>query len=142
MSKHFSQRFRVKWSDVDPNMHLRANVYLDFADNVRFSYLGEMGFPPAYFQKNKMGPILFNLNASYRKEIRLNEKVEVNVKLDYLSEDGRKFGISHDVINEAGELACVVKVEGAMMDLVKRKVMVPPPDMLAAMKAMNAYEGN
>ena len=141
MSQYYSQTFHVKWSDVDPNMHLRGTVYLDYADNVRFSYLISKGLTPEVFKQLQIGPIIFQVTAKYLKEVHLNEILRVNVKLDYLSEDKRKFGISHDIFNAQDEVVCKVKVDGAFMGLVKRKVIVPPTKVSQALEEMNNYSG-
>lgn len=140
MSQYFSQKYTVKWSDVDPNNHLRGSVYLDYADHTRVAFLDSQGITMRLMAAKQIGPILFNSSMSYRKEIYMNETITVNCKLDYVSADNRKFGISHEVFNQKGELSCIIKIEGAWLDLKHRKVAVPPSEIAEVMKKMNQVE--
>jgi acyl-CoA thioester hydrolase len=136
-ASNFSQQFTVKWSDCDPNRHLRGTVYLDYADHTRFAYLQYMGITNEKMKELHVGPVIFNVSASYKKEAHLMEVLTVHCKLEYMSEDGRKWAITHEITNEKAEIVCVVKAEGAWLDLINRKITIPPIIFKEALKAMN-----
>lgn len=50
MSEVYFLEFHVRWSDLDPNMHLRHTAYNDMCAATRFSYLESLGFTMAKFQ--------------------------------------------------------------------------------------------
>ena len=62
---YHSATFTVKWSDVDPNKHLRGAVYMDYADHARISFLLENGITNEFLNQLGFGPVLFNANIEY-----------------------------------------------------------------------------
>ncbi|MEM7645593.1 MAG: acyl-CoA thioesterase [Pseudomonadota bacterium] len=127
MSDVFFQEFHVRWSDLDPNFHMRHTAYLDLCAATRFAYLETLGFDGPTFAKLRMGPIIFNENISYLKEVLPGDQVKVNVRMSALSEDGRKWEMKQEIFRVSdGELSAVLIISGAWFDLVKRKVSLPP----------------
>ena len=122
----YQVEFNTKWSDFDPNRHMRHTAYNDYAAEVRIRYFSHAGFPVDAIAKDKIGPILFTEYTSFRKEIKSGEKIVVNVKLQGLSEDKGRWKLRHEVINEAGKVAAIIEVYGAWIDLEKRKLAVLP----------------
>jgi acyl-CoA thioester hydrolase len=122
----FKVLFATKWSDFDPNRHMRHTAYNEYAAEVRIRYFAEQNFSIEEFTKYNIGPILFTEETSFRKEIHLGENISVNIKLSGLSANNERWKITHEVFNEAGKLSAVIKVYGAWMDLTKRKLTFPP----------------
>lgn len=122
----FQVNFATKWSDFDPNRHMRHTAYNDYAAEVRVRYFAEYNFSIDEFTKHNLGPILFTEETSFRKEIHLGENITVNIKLQGISEKNERWKIVHEVFNEAGQLSAIIKVYGAWIDLTKRKLRVPP----------------
>jgi acyl-CoA thioester hydrolase len=122
----FKVTFPTKWSDFDPNRHMRHTAYNEYAAEVRIRYFAEHHFSIEEFTKHNIGPILFTEETSFRKEIHIGEDISVNIKLSGLSENNERWKIIHEVFNEVGELSAVIKVYGAWIDLTKRKLTVPP----------------
>ena len=121
----FKKKLQLRWSDMDPNFHLRHSVYYDFAASLRTEYLIAHGITPQLMLKEHFGPILFREEAIFKKEIRLGDELYMDVKASKLSEDYSRFGMQHQIWR--GEDICaIINVEGAFMDTVKRKLTVPP----------------
>ena len=122
----FKVTFHTKWSDFDPNRHMRHTAYNDYAAEVRVRYFRDQNFSIEEFTKHNLGPILFTEETSFRKEIHLGENISVDFKLSGLSKNGERWKITHQVFNETGELSAIIKVYGAWIDLTKRKLTTPP----------------
>ena len=122
----FKVKFATKWSDFDPNRHMRHTAYNEYAAEVRIRYFSEHNFSIQEFTKHNVGPILFTEETSFRKEIHLGENITVNLKLQGLSENNERWKLIHEVYNEAGKLSAIIKVYGAWIDLTKRKLRIPP----------------
>lgn len=122
----FQVTFATKWSDFDPNRHMRHTAYNDYAAEIRVRYFAKYNFSIDEFTKHNLGPILFTEETSFRKEIHLGEDITVNLKLQGLSENNERWKIVHEVFNKAGQLSAIIKVYGAWIDLTKRKLRVPP----------------
>lgn len=127
----FTVSFSTKWSDFDPNRHMRHTAYNDYAAEVRVRYFAKYNFSIDEFIKHNLGPILFKEETSFRKEIHIGENITVNLKLQGLSENNERWKIVHEVFNEAGKLSAIIKVYGAWVDLTKRKLRIPPKETKA-----------
>jgi len=122
----FDVEFNTKWSDFDPNRHMRHTAYNDYAAEVRIRYFAEAGFPVDEIATDGIGPVLFTEFTSFRKEIHTGEKIVANVKLQGLSADKGKWKLRHEILNEAGEISAIIEVYGAWIDLNKRKLTLLP----------------
>ncbi|SDS31457.1 acyl-CoA thioester hydrolase [Polaribacter sp. KT25b] len=120
--------FATKWSDFDPNRHMRHTAYNEYAAEVRVRYFKEQNFSIDEFTKLNIGPILFTEETSFRKEIHIGENISVNIKISGLSKNNERWKIVHEVFNEAGKLSAVIKVYGAWIDLNTRKLTTPPKE--------------
>lgn len=124
----YTIKFATKWSDFDPNRHMRHTAYNDYAAEVRVRYFAAQNFSIEEFTKHNIGPILFTEETSFRKEVHLGEDITVNLKIIGLSENNERWKIEHEVFNAEGKLSAVIKVYGAWIDLEKRKLTVPPKE--------------
>jgi len=138
----FSIKFNVKWSDVDPNMHLRHSVYMDFSDQTRIKYFDSKGVSFLDFRELQIGPILFSTTNQFYKEVLLNERVTVNCKLSEVSPDFRKWTIIHEIFKENSDLAAVITANGAWLDLRLRKIIAPPQNIIKTLNEMERVEGS
>ncbi len=127
MSEVFNQEFHIRWADLDPNGHMRHSAYADLCATTRFDYLDSLGFTMKKFNELRIGPIIFNENIHYLSEVLPGDSVVVNIKVNGLSEDGRKWKMFHQVMKKSdGKVAATIEISGAWFDLVKRKVTFPP----------------
>ena len=76
---NFSTEVQVRWSDLDPNFHLRHSVYYDWGAYCRVSFLNELGLTDKVMQDLLIGPILLREECVFRKEVRLNDKVTIDL---------------------------------------------------------------
>ena len=136
----FQVEFNTKWSDFDPNRHMRHTAYNDYAAEARIRYFSFAGHPVDALAKDQIGPILFEEHTSFRKEIHTGESVTVTCQLLGLSEDQRKWKIRHQILNSNGQLSAVIEVFGAWIDLQKRKLTTLPDRYSDLFDAMERTE--
>jgi len=136
MSGIYSKTFTVRWSDLDPNGHMRHSAYADYGAQARVGFLAEQGFGLTQFTKMRMGPILFKENLQYLREVRFNETIQVTCEATGVSPNRKHWRIRHRILRPDGELACIIDCQGAWFDLVNRKVIAAPPELEAAMSKM------
>lgn len=122
----FTVNFVTRWADFDANVHMRHTAYNDYAAEVRLRYFKANDITKINFGREKIGPILFEENTKFLKEIHLGENITANMKIMGLSNKGERWKIQHEIFNEAGVLAAVIVVYGAWLDLEKRKLAIPP----------------
>jgi len=89
-------------------------------------YFNKFGITIRDFAKENVGPILFEENTKFLKEIHMGEDISVNLKILGLSKNGERWKIQHEVLNAKGNLSAIITVYGAWLDTIKRKLTTPP----------------
>jgi acyl-CoA thioester hydrolase len=101
-------------------------VYYDFAAAMRVSILVNQGLTTARMEELQIGPILFREEAIFKREILLEDKLTIDAQITRSTEDFGRFSIRHQIKKEDGTVAAVINVDIAWIDLIKRKLTVPP----------------
>ncbi|OGX81308.1 thioesterase family protein [Hymenobacter glacialis] len=133
--------YRTRWADMDPNGHMRHSAYADYAADQRVVLLAKWGYGVARFAELRLGPILFREETKYLKEISIGEEIQVDGRLASAAADGSRWTIVHTIYKADGRVAATVTVDGAWLDLDRRKLTLPPPELAAAFSTMPAFEG-
>jgi acyl-CoA thioester hydrolase len=120
---------KVMWAHLDANMHMRHSAYADFAAQARIEILDEMGLDMKTFQKLHIGPILFREETTYLREVGVNETITVTTELIKAKKDGSRWSIRHELFKADGVKAAVIIVEGAWIDVLKRKLASLPEEL-------------
>lgn len=121
----FERPLHPRWSDLDPNQHLRHSVYYDFAAQVRSELFLAHGLRPSYIAAYGVGPVLFEEKATFRRELRYGDELRMNAAVYTLRRDYSRFGFRHEIWR--GDTLCAtVQVYGAWIDLKARKLTAPP----------------
>lgn len=122
----FSRIVQIRWSDLDPNFHIRHSVFYDWGAFVRVEFLHAHGLTSQVMQELKFGPILFREECIFRKEIRSGDEIKMNLQLLRSKKDFSRWSIQHQITKADGTLCAVLTVDGAWMDVVKRRLASPP----------------
>ncbi|WP_136667277.1 thioesterase family protein [Flavobacterium sp. H122] len=133
----FTKEISIRWSDLDPNFHMRHSAYYDFGAQHRVEVLENEGLTLRVMQENHIGPILFREECIFRKEIRLGNKITISTKIGKMKADASRWTIVHELKNEKDELCAVISVDGAWMDTKLRKLASPTPQIVQ--DVMNAF---
>ncbi len=134
--------YRTRWADMDPNGHMRHSAYADYAADQRVGVLASWGFDVKRFAQLRMGPILFREETKFLKEIGIGEEIRVDGQLASVSEDGSRWSIVHTIYKADGRVAATVTVDGAWLDLDRRKLTVPPAELAAEFSRLPLYEAS
>ncbi len=116
---------QLRWSDMDPNFHVRHSVYYDFAAQCRTLYLFKHGLNAKVMMENNFGPILFREEAIFKKELKFGDELIIDFKASKLRRDGSRFSFQHKIM-KGEEVCAIINVDGAWMDTQKRKLTAPP----------------
>ncbi len=130
MNKYFYEG-QVIWSQVDANQHMRHSAYADFAAQARVELLDLMGLSAKYLHAHKIGPVLLKEELTYYKEVNLSERIKVSCELISCKSDASRWRIQHEIFKQNGVKAANVFVEGAWIDMTKRKLTALGGEMLA-----------
>lgn len=113
---------QVIWSQVDANQHMRHSAYADFAAQARVELLDLMGLSAKYLHAHKIGPVLLKEELTYLKEVNLSERIKVSCEMVSCKQDASRWRIKHEIFKQDGVKAAEIFVEGAWIDMVKRKL--------------------
>lgn len=130
--KVFESNIEVRWSDCDPNRHVRHSAYYDYGAHVRIRFFIELGYTAAKLSKLNLGPILFKEECSFIKEIYPDDIITVNLLRGEISGDASRWVLHHEIVNQHGEKSAHITVKGAWMDLGIRKLTTPPAELAQA----------
>lgn len=121
----FEKKITVRWSDLDPNFHLRHSAYYDFGAYCRVAFLSEHGITPEVMREHHIGPVLFREECVFKKEIKFGDEVRINLQLDKLSSEGSRWTMVHHITKGADTLAAIITLDGAWLDTNIRKLARP-----------------
>jgi acyl-CoA thioester hydrolase len=136
----FIQEIQVRWSDLDPNVHLRHSVYYDWGAFCRISFLEQYSLSTGVMQRLQIGPILFREECVFRREIRLGDKVTINLQLLKAKRDYSRWTIQHTVMKNGDTVSAILTVDGAWLDTARRKLVTPPKEVLETFAQMPTNE--
>ena len=126
----FSRPVQVRWSDLDPNFHLRHSIYYDWGAYCRIEYLYQAGFTAEVMHKFHVGPILFREECVFRKEIRMQDKVKIDLRVSKAKRDYSRWSCQHRIFKNETELAAVLTVDIAWIDTIRRKLASLPAESM------------
>jgi acyl-CoA thioester hydrolase len=90
--------------------------------------------------KNHFGPILFREECIFKKEIRLGDTITIDLQLLKAREDQGRWSIQHKIVKNGGVVAAVITVDGAWIDVLQRKLTVPPESVKQVFEGMPRSE--
>ena len=136
----FIKEIQVRWSDLDPNVHLRHSVYYDWGAFCRIAFLEQYNLSTGVMQRLQIGPILFREECVFRREIRLGDKVTINLKVLKAKRDYSRWTIQHTVMKNSDTVSAILTVDGAWLDTARRKLVTPAKEVLETFSQMPTCE--
>jgi acyl-CoA thioester hydrolase len=137
---NFAMPVQVRWSDLDPNFHLRHSIYYDWGAMCRVEFLNKMGLTWKKMMQLQIGPIIFREECIFRKEIRPNDIVTIDLKLLKAKKDFSRFTIQHEIKKEPGITSAILTVDIAWLNGATRKVAVLPDEEIKILAASPVVE--
>lgn len=121
----FSLPIQVRWSDIDQNRHLRHSAYYDYGATVRIACFSQHGLTNLKFEELHIGPILFREEAIFKREIKFEDQITIDMNVTKATADFSRWSIRHHFYKEDGTLCAIINLDGAWIDISKRKLAVP-----------------
>ena len=136
----YAKPFIAGWGDMDFNAHMRNTAFLDRAADVRMMFFAESGFEMKEFATRRLGPVIAKDEIAYFREVGLLQPITVTLALAGLAADGSRFLMRNDILGPTGKLCARIDSTGGWLDLAVRRLVAPPPDLLAALGALERSE--
>jgi acyl-CoA thioester hydrolase len=131
---------QVLWSQIDANQHMRHSAYADFGAQARLTMMESLGLDLKALLKYNIGPVLFREELFYTREVGINERIKVSCELIKSRADGSRWTMRHEIFRSDGIKAATIIVEGAWIDLEKRKLAALPSELMEHF--MNSPKGH
>jgi acyl-CoA thioester hydrolase len=117
---------QIRWSDIDANLHLRHSVYYDWGALCRIDFLNSHKLTMDVMRQLHIGPVIFREECVFRKEIKPDDKVSIDLLLAKAKKDFSRWTIKHRLIKEDNILCATLTVDGAWIGIKERKLVLPP----------------
>ena len=119
---------QIRWSDLDPNFHLRHSVYYDWGAVCRVEYLNKAGLTLQRMQQLQIGLILFREECVFRREVRMGDVVTIDAKILKARRDFSRFTILHVIKKDSDTMSAIITVDIAWISAVTRKLAALPEE--------------
>jgi acyl-CoA thioester hydrolase len=130
-TKHFVVTIVPRWADIDLNQHMRNSAFSDWAAHARTEWLNANGFTMLNLVELKMTPIMFEDRTRYLKEIRLGERIDIELQLAGADRDGSRWFVRH-IFRRGATVCAVYEAKGAWFSVATRRLAPVPPGLLGA----------
>lgn len=116
---------QIRWSDLDPNNHMRHSVYYDLGALSRIQFFDRYDLTVQKMQELHFGPILFKEECIFRRELVLDDPVTINLEILKAKRDYSRWSIQHTIMKNPETVSAILTVEGAWLDTIRRKLTLP-----------------
>jgi acyl-CoA thioester hydrolase len=77
------------------------------------------------FEELRIGPILFREEAIFKREIKFEDLITVDMVVTRATADFSRWSVRHHLYKEDRTVAAILNMDGAWIDMVKRKLALP-----------------
>ncbi len=138
--KLFEYEFIVRESHLDTFGHVNNATYLTLYEEARWEMIESNGWGLKRIQKEKRGPVITNINISYRREITLREKIKVQTKFkDFVNSKICRF--EQVMYGQEGKIRSSVIIEAGLFDLENRKLLAPDNEWMESIGVTGEWQG-
>jgi len=131
---------QLRWSDLDPNFHLRHSVYYDWGALCRVDFLNRFSLDSVIMQQHQVGPILFREECVFKREVMYGDKITIDLKLIKSKRNYARWSIQHTIRKNEDVISAIVTVDGAWINTKERKLAVPPGIVETTFNEMPRHE--
>ncbi len=117
---------QLRWSDLDPNFHLRHSVYYDWGALCRVDFLNRFNLDAGIMQQFHIGPILFREECVFKREVVYGDKITIDLKLLKSKRNYSRWSIHHTIRKNEDVISAILTVDGAWINTKERKLATPP----------------
>lgn len=116
----------IRWADIDANFHVLHSKYYDYCADARMKVLGSSGISMQLIQQYGVGPVLLREECVFKRELKFGDAIEIRIMMKSASDDFSRWSFVCEIWKNNDTLSAVVTVDGAWIDVAKRKLVAPP----------------
>lgn len=134
MGKH-QYKFQVLEQHLDTFGHVNNANYLTLYEQARWQMISEKGYTLERVLAEKIGPVILDLNMTFKKELRLRQWITIETR--FIEYKNKLVGVvAQEMFNEEGEFCSSLTLSVGLFDIKKRKLMKPTEDWQKAIGAL------
>ncbi|GAB4022315.1 MAG: long-chain acyl-CoA thioesterase FadM [Bdellovibrio sp.] len=119
---------------LDTFGHVNNATYLELYEEARWDFITQNGYDFARIQREKVGPIILDLNLTFKRELLNREKIVI--KSQYQGMKNKYImTLNQWMMKEDGKIASTLELSVALMDMKERKMVEPIADWMNAIGA-------
>ncbi len=131
MKLPYKSKLDIRWSDLDPNVHVRHSVYYDWGAKVRMDMLAHIGVSLMDLAKFGVGVILMEEQCKFRREIKWGDAIYMLSEANFEGPKGEShmFSFTHQIYKGEEVYCAEINILGAWIDIERRKLCAPPAEL-------------
>jgi len=134
MSITFEYPITILERHLDTFGHVNNDTYLEIYEEARWDFITQYGYDFARIQRDQVGPIILDLNLTFKRELVNREKI--TIKSEYKGMKNKFImTLNQWMMKEDGKVASTLELSVALMDMKARKMVEPTADWLKAIGA-------
>ncbi|MCB1197508.1 MAG: acyl-CoA thioesterase [Bdellovibrionota bacterium] len=115
---------------LDTFGHVNNATYLQILEEARWDLITKRGYGVDVIQATGLGPVILDIQISFRKELLLREQITVHTQTQ--SYQKKISVISHEIKNGQGQICAQAKFTFGLFDIKTRKLVMPTEQWLYA----------
>jgi acyl-CoA thioester hydrolase len=123
------KHIEIRWADLDPNFHVRHSAYYDYGASARIDFLQQSGITLQLMKEKSFGLVIFREECVFKKELTITDKISIDFVLVKATPDYSRWSIKHTIFKGDNTVSAILTLDGAWIDVTKRKLMVPPEEV-------------
>lgn len=127
---------QMRWSDFDPNYHVRHTSYYDWGTLVRVQFFEKQGMPLEKMISAGFGPVILREECLFKKEIKHGDQIVVGLEVLKAKRDFSRWSIQHPIVKDGDVQAALLTIEGGFIDHRTRKLTIPNGEVIDAFNQM------
>jgi acyl-CoA thioester hydrolase len=134
--ERFVRDIQIRWSDFDPNYHVRHTSYYDWGALSRVEFFASQNMSLEKMISGGFGPVLLREECVFRREIKQGDQVFINIELLKAKKDFSRWSIQHFIKKTDDTVAAIITIDGGFIDHRIRKLTIPSPEVMEAFNQM------
>lgn len=123
----------IREGHLDTFGHVNNARYLDLYEEARWDLITNNGYGLQRVQELKQGPVILDLNLTFKKEITNREEITIETEPTEINHP-LIMNLKQRMVKADGTIASTLDLKVGLMDLSLRKLIAPTEKWLAAIK--------
>jgi acyl-CoA thioester hydrolase len=118
---------------LDTFGHVNNAVYLVLYEEARWDFITKNGLGLKQIQETKIGPVLLDLNLTFKSELNNREKIKIVSQARSEMRNKYVMFLDQKILKEDGRVASTLTLSVGLMDLNQRKLISPTREWFLAL---------